>query len=184
MSGIVCLGWGSLVWDARDLPIEGGWNSDGPGLPLEFARQSGDDRMTLVIVNIEHHVPTLWAEMNVNSLAHAINALAAREGVQNPNAIGRWPNTTDRQYPLGQSIAEWAGRMGFSGVVWTALQPGMKETRGTVPTLDELTAYIAKLDNDTRLRAKAYIDNAPVQIATPYREVLARACEASWKEPS
>jgi len=27
---IVCLGWGSLIWDHRDLPIGGGWRNDGP----------------------------------------------------------------------------------------------------------------------------------------------------------
>lgn len=181
---IACLGWGSLIWEPRDLPVEGGWNSDGPSLPLEFARQSNDGRMTLVIVDADHHVPTLWAEMDLASLAQAIDALGTREGVQNLSTIGRWPNATSRHYPLCDAIGAWAARMELLGVVWTALQPGMRDRRGTIPTLDELTTYIANLDHGALARTKEYIDNAPAQIATPYREALARACEASWKETS
>jgi hypothetical protein len=43
---IACVGWGSLVWDPRDLPVKGAWRPDGPRLPIEFARQSDNGRLT------------------------------------------------------------------------------------------------------------------------------------------
>jgi hypothetical protein len=46
---IVILGWGSLIWDPRDLPHQEPWLDDGPKLPLEFSRISKDRRLTLVI---------------------------------------------------------------------------------------------------------------------------------------
>lgn len=46
---IACIGWGSLIWDRRNLDVDGVWRVDGPMLPVEFARQSGDGRVTLVL---------------------------------------------------------------------------------------------------------------------------------------
>lgn len=43
------LGWGSLLWDPRELPREGVWQRGGPQLTLEFSRVSRDGRLTLVI---------------------------------------------------------------------------------------------------------------------------------------
>ncbi len=35
---IAILGWGSLIWDRRDLQIAGDWQQGGPVLPIEFSR--------------------------------------------------------------------------------------------------------------------------------------------------
>lgn len=37
---ISILGWGSLIWDWRHLPITGDWQRGGPVLPIEFSRIS------------------------------------------------------------------------------------------------------------------------------------------------
>lgn len=176
---IACIGWGSLIWEPRDLPIIGDWHSNGPSLPVEFARQFSADHITLVIVESDHRVPTLWAELNVETVAQAVEALRVREGVPYESSIGRWPNDTQKEYPSSDAIAEWATANGVQAVVWTALLPGMKGNRGSIPTLDELTVHLAKLEGSALSKAKIYIANAPSQIATPYRQDLAKACETS-----
>jgi hypothetical protein len=47
---IACLGEGTLVEDARELPVHGRWLEDGPFVSVEFAKQSSDGRLTRVIV--------------------------------------------------------------------------------------------------------------------------------------
>ena len=49
MMAIAILGWGSLVWDPRDLPHYGPWRKEGPTLTIEFSRVSSDCRLTVVV---------------------------------------------------------------------------------------------------------------------------------------
>lgn len=176
---IACIGWGSLIWEPRDLPTIGDSHSYAPSLPVEFARQSADDRITLVIAESDHRVATLWAELNVETVAQAVKVLKAREGVPYESTIGRWPNDTHKEYPSSDAIAEWATANGAQAVVWTALLPGMKGNRGAIPALDELTAHLSKLEGSALSKAKIYIANAPPQMTTPYRQDLVNACETS-----
>ena len=76
---IVVLSWGSLIWDHRDLPVIGLWRSDGPASPVEFARQSPADRLTLVIAGNSERVPVFWTPLDVRSLDEARHALTRRE---------------------------------------------------------------------------------------------------------
>ena len=75
---IACLGWGSLIWDPKGLPVDGGWYTDGPQLPVEFTRVSRDGRLTLVITEGAPPVAVLWSCLSVSSLDDAIQALAER----------------------------------------------------------------------------------------------------------
>src|SRR6266849_7923688 len=79
---IACLGWGSLIWDPQALPIQRCWFNDGPLLPIEFARHSSGDYITLVIVPEARCVRSLWALMSVPDLATARVKLAEREGIR------------------------------------------------------------------------------------------------------
>ena len=77
---IACIGWGSLIWNPRNLKIRQKWFEDGPLLPIEFARQSGDKRITLVIEEKSDPIRTLWALMSVNDIKEAKESLRKREG--------------------------------------------------------------------------------------------------------
>jgi hypothetical protein len=46
---IAVLGWGSLLWEQGVLRLASRWRTDGPWLPIEFARLSDRGRLTLVI---------------------------------------------------------------------------------------------------------------------------------------
>jgi hypothetical protein len=166
---IVCLGWGSLIWDPRCLPLHGDWKTNGPVLPLEFARQSQDDRVTLVITPDGAPCPTLWAELSVATLDEAIAALMAREGCAS-GTIGRWPSTT--AFLQADAIGAWAARHGVTGVVWTALSPGLKRARGAVPALGHVLDHLRTLTGDAREAAKIYVARTPLQVATRYRPAL------------
>ena len=60
---IAILGWGSLIWQPKDLKFDAniGWKEKGPILPIEFARISKDGRLTLVITKDAKEVKTYFA---------------------------------------------------------------------------------------------------------------------------
>ena len=41
---IACLGWGSLIWDPRDLLLGSAWREDGPQLLLQVVEELRDVR--------------------------------------------------------------------------------------------------------------------------------------------
>ena len=80
---IACLGWGSLIWDQRELTTRGKWHEDGPMISVEFMRVSMDGRLTLVLAPLEKAVPkvrSLCAVMDMSNLNDAIGALRCRQG--------------------------------------------------------------------------------------------------------
>lgn len=168
---IVCLGWGSLVWDPRELPLQGKWFEDGPRLPVEFARQSSDGRLTLVIVPGVPMVRTLWVPLSVGTAADAREALRQRERVPEYNRerhIAVW-SSGDEDDPKRASISAWALRLGLDVVVWTSLPPRFEAQDDRVPNEYEAIAYLRQLSHETRRRAERYIRMAPRQIDTAYR---------------
>lgn len=74
MAIIACMGWGSLVWDPRELPIHRKWFEDGPFIRIEFVRQSSGGRITLVLEPSATPVRSLWAVMDTADIATAMEA--------------------------------------------------------------------------------------------------------------
>lgn len=169
---IAVIGWGSLIWDPRDLQIEDEWHSDGPMLPVEFARVSSGNRLTLVLIDTAPLQPTLWAFLRTATLAEAIKSLAEREGTSEAN-IGHWSQTDDHttlQGDISKTVNHWAKEKGIDGVVWTALGPKKPNGEEGLATEDELIEYLRNLlKHRDATAAKEYIETAPSQIQTPLR---------------
>ena len=190
---IGCLGWGSLIWNPRELPVGGKWFEDGPFLPVEFARKSSRGRLTLVIVPQQVECArSLWALFSVSDVAVAREALRAREGVGKNAAdhIKSWsaaptltpasPMKVVRAEPAGadpinRTIGEWARRLGLDAVLWTGLPPGDfgDPPSKRAPTEQEALAYLTERPDSERQEAEEYIRRAPLQVDTPFRRVFA-----------
>ena len=170
MSTIACLGWGSLVWDPRELAIKSQWFDDGPLIYVEFARQSEDGRITLVLLQSECAVRSLWALMDATDIDSAKTALSKREGISEKNKekhIGFW--SADQQSPmLIPNLAEWAVAHGIDHVVWTKLPPKFNKVE-TTPSAEQVVQYLDNLTGALRDAAERYVRFAPRQIDTIYR---------------
>lgn len=172
---IACLGWGSLVWDPRDLPIRGEWFSDGPFLPMEFARQSKDDRITLVLMPERFAlVRSLWSLLSVRELAEAREALRRRECIPSKNGeehLAHW-RRGEAGTGVGQRIQRWAEALDIDAVVWTNLPPKFQNTDGKIPSSEEVVKHLERLPHEKRKNAERYIRMTPRQIDTDYRRII------------
>ncbi|WP_137896757.1 hypothetical protein [Ramlibacter sp. 2FC] len=185
---IACIGWGSLIWDPRDLPMLGAWRNDGPLLPVEFARESGakadkrGDKITLVICADTPRVRTCWTLLDVSDLTTARQRLARREGIAKrwETDIGFWDygGNAGRE---ATTIAAWAAGNGLAAVVWTNL-PCKFDGKDTKPSGEQVVAFLRDLDDDRRPLAEAYVRQAPAQIDTPYRRLIAE--QLGWHQRS
>ncbi len=176
---IACLGWGSLIWDPRSLPIRRRWFEDGPFVPVEFTRQSSDGRITLVIETTATPSRVLWAVMLPTELQAAREALRDREGITGKgweSRIGYWKRG-DEVPQLMPELSDWAQAHGLDAVVWTALGPKFNG-EDTSPTVDQIVEYLRTLTGTTRDNAERYIRCAPSQIDTEYRRRI--EAELGW----
>lgn len=170
MGTIACLGWGSLIWDKRDLPIRDGWFEDGPFIRVEFLRQSIDGRMTLVLNASAEPVQSLWAVMNTGSLAFAREALRKREGTVLSN-IGVW-SRGDTPPTVIQHLPVWAESKGIHSVIWTALPSKFDGVNGKTPTCEQVINYLSGLTGEACSSAESYVRRTPRQIDTHFRRAI------------
>lgn len=177
MAQIVVLGWGSLIWDPRNLRIKGGWFEDGPFLPVEFARISSDGRLTLVLFPGAENVRVLWSHMDTGDIEEAIENLRSREGTLQ-ECIGFVETTGQKKrrcnvIPAASSgIEEWARGKGFDAVVWTDLPANFEEQKRTPFNETNVIAYLKGLSADKKGKAQEYVERAPAQIRTRMRQVI------------
>lgn len=184
MSLIACLGWGSLVWDPRGLPIQRQWFADGPFGQIEFLRQSKDGRVTLVVdAAVSVPVRSLWAVMDTAVIDAAKEALRDREGLTSKSwhdHIGSWSrgDAAPARFP---NLPRWAEAHGLDAVIWTALPATFD---GNDPGCsDSIVDHLATLTGSARDQAERYIRFAPAQIDTPIRRRIEAALQWTPRPP-
>ena len=196
---IACLGWGSLVWNPCCLPVSGSWNCDGPDLPVEFARESENGRITLVIAEDATPVPVLWCNLSpqkIHNIDFAIFSLALRESTSINNIDFCSPDKNSGHFDVDVVIKAWAQSHNIEAVVWTALKPGLnpeskfkldpdiERKRDVVPMLEDILKHLQCLPEDARKEAEKYIRKAPPQIQTNYRTEIEEALGLPRSRPA
>lgn len=184
---IAIFAWGSLVWDRRELAIAEAFRRDGPRLPIEFCRVSGDGRLTLVIEEaFGTSCRTYVAESANRDLDAAIENLRLREGMPSAKSVGfvdvASGNQSDRAFERHPkavvTIKTWAQANGSDAAIWTALACNFDEPdkAGEPFSVDAAIRYLERLDAPRLDAALGYIRSAPPEVRTPVRA----AVNARW----
>lgn len=179
---IAIIGWGSLIWSPRTLQIEPGWYEDGPMLPVEFARESTDGRITLVIYPSCKKQRMYWAKSSCLRLCDAIENLRQREGKNCCEkdihffVKGRPDHWGDPKSV--RAVREWSMKRGnLDAVIWTGLT-------GTYDR-DSAVRYLKTIKDPAKLaRAKKYVRMAPPQIQTEVRAAMRKHGWSDCKLPA
>ncbi|WP_421521883.1 hypothetical protein [Ochrobactrum quorumnocens] len=183
---IAYLGWGSLIWNPDGLPIRGVWHDDGPVVPLEFARESSGQRLTLVIVDEANPVRALWCLADVNTVDEGTRRLAEREGIGSANikhSIGFWRADSGASHGRSASeISAWGAEKRLDAVLWTNLKFGLEANRDVMPTYDAALAHLKSLPPERSKVAEVYIRRAPKQVDTDFRRGFERDLGWSFKQ--
>lgn len=167
---IVCLGWGSLIWNPGALGVKGQWEPNGPNAPVEYLRQSSDGRLTLVIDKESQKTVVLWVRMRATNLEAAKENLCMREGTKR-KYIGSWRkgDPVPEEIP---DLSHWAASIKADAIILTALQAKFNGDNFQKPSYQEALNYLKGLPQETRSKAEDYVRKTPRQIRTPFRELF------------
>jgi len=185
---IAILGWGSLIWSPQTLNYNTtfGWQTNGPILPIEFARISKDGRLTLVLTPNGTNTQTLYAISSYNTIEEAILNLAIREG-SGRMSIGFYEKSNNQFSPINfkykKNIEDWLEvNNDIDAVIWTNLpEKWVKETSVKIKKYiepNERIEYLKDLKGNKRAIAEEYIRKTPPQIKTKYRALIEK--ELNW----
>jgi len=185
---IAVLGWGSLLWDPRDLQLAAEFKLGGPSLPIEFCRVSKNHRLTLIIdEGFGTLCETYAAPSAYDTLEEAVENLRLREGMSGTADVGfvevstqqRSPAATQRHPHALETITDWTLHAGYDAAIWTALDYNFEKQTGEPFSVTAAMRFLTKLeqeDPEAFARALEYINRAPAATQTPVREAVA----AQW----
>ena len=187
---IACLGWGSLIWYPRELPIQQPWLRNGPEVRVELVRRSENNRITLVLHKAAKPVRCLWARMTVDTQPAAVRALTMREypniAKKTEKEIASWSENNIGEWSKGASDPEaipglgtWATGLDIDidHVIWTALGWKFKGS-DKPPTSKQVIQHLAGLRGCERDHAEECVRLAPKEIDTEYRQHI--EAELGW----
>ena len=173
---IACLGWGSLIWKPECLLIQNKWFDDGALLPIEFTRQSDNQRITLIIDEEAAPVRTLWALMTTEDLSDAKKSLREREVTAIKNIHSAMDSDLDEK-GFRKSIVDWLLSKQLDAAIWTGLSYS-KHTKNERPNIGYVVDHLRDLEHNRKKVAEEYIRRAPKQIDTEYRRKI--ESELGW----
>lgn len=179
---IAVLGWGSLIWCPGSLLMKSAWRPDGPRLPIEFARISSDNRLTLVIHDGSADQPTYWVVSGCETREAACENLRIREGRpdrEHIHYVGRNPAVSRGPENIINRVREWlTPREDIEAVIWTGLPSNWQKKRHCGFTPEDAVRFIDELEANrenakaTYERAREYITHAPDLVDTDVRQRL------------
>jgi hypothetical protein len=186
---VLVLAWGSLVWKPELLAIAAAFQPNGPLLPIEFSRISGDGRLTLVIDETSGVPCTTYTAVSAfQELGPARENMRIREGMPSQKGVGFLDLVSgthnsaalERHPAAVKKIRAWANVNGRPTVIWTALASNFYASgKANEPfSVEAAIRYLETRDAKTLRSALAYIRRAPAEIRTPVRE----AVEKRWPE--
>ena len=186
---IAVFGWGSLIWCPGALRLKTKWRLDGPRLPIEFARISGDGRLTLVIQPDAEDQQVCWSLSEFDGFDDAVENLQEREGcelrgIHSLTATGK--TTGEIPATVKESVRGWlAARGQLSAAIWTGLTTNWQKKRRQKFTSEDAVRYLKELESEreraatTFNRAREYVKNAPSLIQTRVRRAMQ---QEGWKD--
>ena len=189
---ITILAWGSLVWSRRDIAVVGDFEPNGPRLPIEFSRVSGDGRLTLVIDEaFGSPCATYSAVSAFDDLDAAIGNLWVcenKQGAKTPadlrgqKTVGFVDLTTgagsaiarDRHAAANETIKTWVIESGYNAAIWTSLRNNFHEPDKANEqfSVEAAIQYLDRVDKVTFARGLHYVWNAPPEVQTPVRAAV------------
>ena len=180
---IAIIGWGSLIWCPGSLKLKTRWFRDGPMLPVEFARISKGDSLSLVLRPGSSYQTTLWAVSGSEELTDAQVDLQQREGTTYRSSIHH--GTVAGEYSqdvsnnIKDAISAWLPmHPRIDACVWTGLGSNWQKARDRDFSVGDALQYLRGLPDPAR--AREYVQNAPSQIQTEVRAAI--GAQLNWSD--